>query len=462
MSSTALALAENSKLNVEVNEFKPKTLNIFETERSQRALLNRSDCITNNLSNQSEMAKLEHDDKNKAPGLSTKKRTNSTITKKFLIESNKNIELQNIDLKKSSSEAFENSGEKAVEWMIIGGKKKVVESVKPNKTAETNRKTENGNITKCSVTPVLTETEDTDSGMANRVSNNNKKTKKPRSKSNKLVKKGKDTKNNKLEGFVIEEPNFDKKDTKVLLVQNDSDSDDQTDAKDSISDNYNKDVAEIDTNEIIASIEVEKHDNNGTDETLPVVKEYNEAQNTLWLEQSMSKKQDDISSYENESNVIIEQAACNDSIITVEELNKISNKSENNCLPESEEPISTQHFENDEKIYITSAVCNWLSEFDSESLKSLFTIPLNADFVKKIKYCSEISSFFDDDNMLEKSNILQQPFYQYKLVCEPNDGAQLNTDEAIDLDEPFEMNASKSKFKSIYKASKQYFGCETM
>lgn len=442
-------MVESSKLNVEVKEFKPKSKSCM-IDTLPKINSKTKDSITTNSHNLG-VTKTDHNEKDKITCMGSKKRSNPSITKKFIIESAKNCELQNIDLKKST-EAFENP-EKAVEWMIVGGKKKVIELVKPYKTNET---VENDIIIKEDSSANNTNVILTETVEQNFVSTviASKKTKKQRSKTSKSIKKGKD-KNGKTEGFIIEEPNFDKETPKHKELHNIITEDQKLITI--MSHGLNKEEVEPEpASENILSLNSE--DKNETSPTTESTNYLSKVE-ALQSETNIYTLDDDVAFVEDK---LIEAKACDNSINTAQKLNnKEINKSETNCLTESDESPSVVNFEDDDKTNITSAVCNWLSEFDSESLKSLFTIPLNADFVKKIKYCSEISSFFEDGKVIERSNILQQPFYQYKLVCEPN-GLQVNSDEAIELTEASENIISKTKLSYVYKASKRYFGCETM
>lgn len=439
-------IVKNSKLNVEVKEFKPKKT-IKSEEPTPNFEKSKIFGITNeNLSQSTDVSTTENVDKRKLLTTSNLKKRQSSSTgnnKKFIFESTKNIELQNIDLKKTTESYVNNENE--LEWVIIGGKKKVVESTKS-----------------CTSTQKTTETPNSPVSLNDKSENSDavppatfsKKSKKSRSKSNRGAKKGKD-KAGKLEGFVIEEPKFHSNEINTKeIVNNTNATDDEDEADDELiiqqNEGSNYDTFTVGDEKDI--LDKREEDLNSEIKELDI--KYQDVQQVQVI--NLHTSGFDNKTTKSDSEACTDNTAFKSNEIKETDLSEVKVNDALNLSP-------TLHLDTENKTYVTMAVTDWLSKFDAQDIKSLFTIPLNADFVKKIKYCSEISNLFDDDYVFENENVLQQhPFYQYKLVAE-SDCLSTSSEEYNDSDTSSNnVVSSNNRLGLAYKTTKRYFGCETM
>lgn len=130
---------------------------------------------------------------------------------------------------------------------------------------------------------------------------------------------------------------------------------------------------------------------------------------------------------------------------------KYLNLSDDSPGTSSQQPSSD---DSSEKLHITAAVCNWLHSFEQPDLQSLFTIPLNADFVRKIKYCGEISNYFEHDDFDNLEKFVAEQFYQYQLVS-----AASSLSSLLDLSSDDDENDEQSQTRG---ALEEFFGCRIM
>ncbi|XP_063708153.1 calponin homology domain-containing protein DDB_G0272472-like [Culicoides brevitarsis] len=160
---------------------------------------------------------------------SIKKRpTNPVLEKKILIESTKNIEMQNIDLMKSKIETLtRNDVRIETTWVVVGGKRKMIQEEIPIEREKTKEETKNepetNSIDVSPSLPAVVTT--TNNGQAKKPSRKAKQKNKPQHKRN--AQQGKNT---KLQGFVIEEPTFTSVEQKTQVPQTNGD-DNESDAE---------------------------------------------------------------------------------------------------------------------------------------------------------------------------------------------------------------------------------------
>uniref|UniRef100_A0A336LZG9 CSON008917 protein n=1 Tax=Culicoides sonorensis TaxID=179676 RepID=A0A336LZG9_CULSO len=198
-----------STLNVEVPEFRPKVI-LQTTKTESRESPTRKSHLNGDLHESNgpvdnAKSKIDNNTDRKV-----KKRTvkNPVVDKKFLIESAKNIEMQNIDLKKINVLSRKDNVKIDTTWTVVGGKRKMIkeESQFENETSENEVK----DIQQTEISPKAETIIVKDYEVC---ASNNVQTKKPSRKSkqkNKNLNKrnGMQMKNQKLTGFIIEEPTF--------------------------------------------------------------------------------------------------------------------------------------------------------------------------------------------------------------------------------------------------------------
>lgn len=575
---SSLIQSENKQLsvfNVNVQEFKPKTNNLATQPDSS---------ITNN----DEPSQKNNFGKNSRPFQEnrTKKRDSTGFNKKSIIESTKNIELQNIDLTKANKDSLK--AKEGIEWIIVGGKKKVLCTIEENSPSENNQP---------STKEFITQTRSEDFGKSIGASDNiknQKHIKKPKNKLNKSQNKNsiKD-RTEKPHGFVIEEPKFENVRKKAMPYENESNSHEkylneeksinkntiiltnsempeitqftnkQQPSTTNITTRVNSDFEVVHNANILnnfdeqesfpktcempeiaqltnkqpstTNIETKVHSDFEAVHNANILSNFDEQESSpkticlskidykpeMYLKKNLPpadlQTQENVIPLENncvsnEKQIAVLDVSQNceditsqkqreaylepktlsfdtaylseenkDKQILQKERNleeKTSHSQENKSLTDqiskhkNIEQINASimlpnacreiDFSNtaakEKKIYITSAVCNWLSTFDEYCLQELFTIPLNADFVKKIKYCSEISSYFEIDDFINVNKCIPDQTYKYQLMTELT-----SFPDTDDEDELLESNlASVSTVLFSCKNIKKLMSCETM
>lgn len=500
-----------------------------------------------------------------------KRTTNPVLEKKILIESTKNIEMQNIDLMKSKSEPLSSRKDDVkieTTWVVVGGKRKMIQEEIPIEREKTET-VENDTIVNGA--EPMTNGVTIDSSPATTAALTKKASRKSKQKNKTQAKRNasQQGKNTKLQGFVIEEPTFTpvaiqlesepepemiesdieepltqeivntlseeadtpESDTEELqeaaLIEEipwtDADIEEMTKAAININeteqekardvsfecvDEQNQTESELDQTkaehiliipkiEIIETEEADTSCSSQINESL--VKDTDVEQicfdNPTDFEDMLSKEievQTKVVAGKNGLTchpVGTETRSGTEDLSSVEEMicEKVTTVSQSNPKIVFETPIEAANADDDdaaileinetqsEKYFLTAAVCNWLHTFNNNDLQSLFTIPLSADFVKKIKYCSEISKYFADDELQNLDKFINENFCQYQqlsacsslssLLSDMSGSSDDEDDTAHDDDKtkPTSEHTQEAirSAKSTKKALK-IFGCEIM
>lgn len=489
-----------------------------------------------------------------------KKRTiNPVLEKKILIESTKNIEMQNIDLMKTKSETLPRRVDVKVEttWVVVGGKRKMIQEEIPierEKVAET--------IEHDKKVPEATNGIEITNDFSPSVNNaqpkksSRKSKQKNKTQNKRNVSQGK---NMKLQGFVIEEPSFAsfiepvpeeivesaiedectpleliESDTEELLEAalietipwTDADIAEVTNETDESTEKLS-DLSEVSS--ASASIIINVNNNNETEHGKAGTSQENSEE---CLNQPCEQCDDEKTSQSNEeldqikaepilipemdqidttrcssqTNVsLVEEQHINGfnhdadelEMALKESLALVKNGLTNNHVFETEmtngskdevqeaicekkttvEAQSCPKTENgaavldicetqSDKYFLTAAVCNWLHSFNNNDLQSLFTIPLSPDFVQKIKYCTEISKYFADDELQNLDKFINENFCKFQHLSASSSLSSLLSDmSGSSDDEPDSTDEDAQKVPRSTKATKKalkLFGCEIM
>lgn len=486
-----------------------------------------------------------------------KRTTNPVLEKKILIESTKNIEMQNIDLMKTKSEPLPRRGDVKVEttWVVVGGKRKMIQEEIPierEKVAET--------IIYDKKVPEATNGIEITNDVSLSVNNaqpkksSRKSKQKNKTQNKRNVPQGKNT---KLQGFVIEEPSFAsviepvpeeivesaiedectplepiESDTEELLEAalietipwTDADIADVTNETDESTEKLS-DLSEVSS--ASASIIINVNNNNETEHGKAGTTQENSeeclnqaceqcddeksSQNNEELDQIKAEPilipemdQSDTTRCSNQTNVsLVEEHDINGfnhdademEMALKESLAPVKNGLTNNHVIETEmtngskdevqEAIcekkatveaqsSCPQTENDaavldicetqsEKYFLTAAVCNWLHSFNNNDLQSLFTIPLSPDFVQKIKYCTEISKYFADDELQNLDKFINENFCKFQHLSASSSLSSLLSDmSGSSDDEPDSTDEDTPRSTKATKKALKLFGCEIM
>lgn len=488
-----------------------------------------------------------------------KRTTNPVLEKKILIESTKNIEMQNIDLMKTKSETLPRRGDVKVEttWVVVGGKRKMIQEEIPierEKVADTiehDKKVPeaiNGIEITSDFSPSV------NNAQPKKSSRKSKQKNKAQNKRN--VPQGKNT---KLQGFVIEEPSFASVIEPVLEEIVESVIEDECTPLEPIESDTEElleaalietipwtdaDIAEV-TNETdesteklsdlsevssaSASIIINVNNNNETEHGKAGTTQENSeeclnqpceqcddektSQSNEELDQRKAEPilipemdQSDTTRCSSQTNVsLVEEQHINGfnhdademEMALKESLDLVKNGLTNNHVIETEmtngskdevqeaicekkatvDAQSCPQTENDaavldicetqsEKYFLTAAVCNWLHSFNNNDLQSLFTIPLSPDFVQKIKYCTEISKYFADDELQNLDKFINENFCKFQHLSASSSLSSLLSDmSGSSDDEPDSTDEDTQKAPRSTKATKKalkLFGCEIM
>lgn len=177
-------------------------------------LITKPSAATTNGVNTSGTIDLGNSNANSTTNNVKKRSSNPIIDRKFIIESTKKIEMQNIDLKHTKTANENTKNGLNATWMMVGGKNRMVKVDSPEKDVNSKKSEETTKVIDSSQETVILVNASLNSSLTENVSkksntnnnlNNNKKTK-PKSKHakrNNLQSRG-----TKLQGFVIEEPTF--------------------------------------------------------------------------------------------------------------------------------------------------------------------------------------------------------------------------------------------------------------
>lgn len=601
------SIAHQSTLNVEVPEFRPKivlqpTTNGFARHNNKKTPYNKHETRHDEASrikkqiksNSATASKLLTDKKLQASSVPVvngdsnnvnnsnttktnastanikKRQTNPVLDKKFLIESTKNIEMQNIDLMKTKSETLSRKDDVKIEttWVVVGGKRKMIQEEIP---IEREKKV----IVEQETTPVVNGTDSTSNDIVNdsSLATNHTQTKKPSRKAkqkNKTQNKRNATqgKSTKLQGFVIEEPTF----APVVEPQPELESDieavdsdaeelleaalieeipwtdaDVAEVTKATSDDFNEKLSDLsEASSTSASIIIVNTNNNETEQekadidekVTSLAKKCDEEKNNQGeLDQikadehililpemeiiNETEEADTSCSSQNNPSLVVEEIVLNGTCpdnptdfeeiptqekevveevqtkivagknglskhLTVEPETKCDAIEEIICEKVTTEvvqssPIVIEDVTNDEaailevnghekseKYFLTAAVCNWLHTFNNNDLQSLFTIPLNADFVKKIKYCSEISQYFADDELQNLDKFINENFCKYQHLSASSSLSSLLSDMSSSDDDEDDTEPTSEHTQQAIRSTKatkkalKIFGCEIM
>lgn len=523
--------------------------------------------------------------------INKKRMINPVLEKKILLESTKNIEMQNIDLMKTKSETLSRKSDVKVEttWVVVGGKRKMIQEeipVEREKQMETIVQ-ESVNRTEPTVTNGVTNDSSPSVNNAQTKKTSRKSKQKNKAQNKRNLPQGKNT---KLQGFVIQEPTFTstapsepepevvesdveehqeivESDTEELLeaslietipwtdvdiAEVTTETDDSTEKLSDLSEASsasasiiivnvnNNNETEKEEHKSSEQCKEETEQNCGEQETFQNTEELDQikAEPIVNLPETEIKESDTNCSIEISENPIeevleerhlngfshenpIEETRVVQEMIVrepeiVEEIQtkvvtvkngltnhhviipetKMSNGSDEtdffvkemlchtistdqsqSCPSELASPTKT---ENDaaileinetqsKKYLLTAAVCNWLHTFNNNDLQSLFTIPLSPDFVQKIKYCTEISQYFADDELQNLDKFINENFCKYQHLSASSSLSSLlsdlsgSSDEDDDESEPTSEHTQKAigSTKATKKALK-LFGCEIM